>query len=282
MTITISISLLAHLFLLFVLLSSNIIYKSNADKIYFPASAIHVNIVNAAKERPVEKPAAEKNEKIVKVEEVRRVEKKQEPVKKQVAVTKEVKKVEVVKAVKNTENVKDTKVVIPAPVVKEKVAEQKTAVESQKSEVRSQKLETGDQKVDIQKTEILSPAVNNEKITAAQEAKLTSGPLVISGPVVDIPDFKYDYYLGLIRNKVDNRWSQPITYSQIKQTLVEFTIHRDGKIDNVGVAESSGDYYFDQTALRAVSLSNPFPPLPRGYKENVLKVRYRFIFGGKG
>ncbi len=265
MTITVTISLLAHLFFLFVLLSSNIVYKSHSDKMYIPISAIDVKIVNAPKEKPLETPAAEKNEKVVKVEEARKAEKKPEPVKTQVVPLKEVKKAEVVKSVKNA--------VIPEPVVKKVAVEQKPAMESQKSEVRNQKSETGDQKTEIQKKEIL---------TASQEAKLTSGSPVVSGPVIDIPDFKYDYYLGLIRNKVDSRWSQPITYAQIKQTLIEFTINRNGGVDNAVVAESSGDYYFDQTALRAVSLSDPFPPLPRGYNENFLKVRYRFIFGGKG
>ena len=99
-----------------------------------------------------------------------------------------------------------------------------------------------------------------------------------------MPDFKYDYYLGLIRNKVDNRWNQPVTYSHVKKAVVEFTILRNGRIDNVRISESSGDTYFDQTALRAVSVSAPFPPLPKGYKENSLRVRYKFIFEktGKG
>ncbi len=117
----------------------------------------------------------------------------------------------------------------------------------------------------------------------AKEASLTTGTYSQNaGPAVDVPDFKYDYYLGLIRNKVDSRWNQPVTYSQVKKAVVEFTILRNGKIDGVKVSESSGDYYFDQTAVRAVSVSNPFPPLPKGYKDNSLRVRYKFIFGGNG
>lgn len=114
------------------------------------------------------------------------------------------------------------------------------------------------------------------------EARLTSPFSGTAGPAVDGADFKYDYYLGLIRNKVDSRWNQPVTYSQIKKAVVEFTILRNGRIDGIRVSETSGDYYFDQTAVRAVSVSNPFPPLPKGYKENSLRVRYKFIFGNNG
>ena len=269
MTITIPISLLFHLLLLFALVSSNILYKSNTDRGYGPPpSAIHVNIVTIPRERPVERPPVpekpeKKTEDVVKVEEVRKpAEKRPEPVK---PVKPVVKKEPAPKEVKKAEPVKISvppKVAMPDPAV---------PAAKGKKEVKA---------ADSSSTP--KPPEADGKTATVQEARLTPGLSVVSGPVVDIPDFQYDYYLGLIRSKVDNRWSQPVTYKQVKQTLVDFIIRRDGKIDNVGVAESSGDSYFDQTAVRAVSLSNPFPPLPRGYKEDFLKVRYRFIFGEKG
>lgn len=116
---------------------------------------------------------------------------------------------------------------------------------------------------------------------AHQESRLIGGDSMVSGPVVDMPSFKYDYYLGLIKSKVDNRWSQPVAHNKPRKALIEFTISRKGDVSNARVADSSGDSYFDQTALRAVTLSTPFPPLPRGFKGDSLKVHYRFIFGEK-
>src|SRR3972149_8033431 len=268
MTITIPISLLFHLLLLFVLVSSNILYKANTERGYTPPpSAIHVNIVTIPRERPVERSLVpekpeKKTEDVVKVEEVRKpAEKRPEPVKpvvKKDSAPKEVRKVEPEKSAD------PAKMAVPEPAV---------PAAKEKKEVKAADSSTPKPPV---------PPAANKKTANVQEARLTPGLPVVSGPVVDIPDFQYDYYLGLIRSKVDNRWSQPVTYKQVKQTLVDFIIHRDGKIDNVRVAESSGDSYFDQTAVRAVSISNPFPPLPRGYKEDFLKVRYRFIFGEKG
>ena len=125
---------------------------------------------------------------------------------------------------------------------------------------------------------------NTEKMSgtpAHQESRLIAGDSMVSGPAVDMPSFKYDYYLGLIKSKVDNRWSQPVAHTKTRKALIEFTISRKGVVSNARVADSSGDSYFDQTALRAVTLSTPFPPLPRGFKGDSLKVHYKFIFGEK-
>ncbi|MDD5434382.1 MAG: energy transducer TonB [Nitrospira sp.] len=201
---------------------------------------------------------------------------------------------------------------------KSETISQKQEVRNQKQEVRSKKTEIGNHKEDtvrnssaikvsdarkqgseaVNKGSVLKTAPAADTVPASsvssagsgsanagggrQEARLTSPFSGTAGPAVDGADFKYDYYLGLIRNKVDSRWNQPVIYSQIKKAVVEFTILRNGKIDSIKISETSGDYYFDQTAVRAVSVSNPFPPLPKGYKENSLRVRYKFIFGNNG
>lgn len=289
MTTMIPISLLFHLLLLFALVSSNILYKSNRDRGYGPPpTAIDVSIVRIPRERPVESPPLlekpeKKTEDVVKVEEVHKPEEKRpEPVKpvvKKDSAPKQARKVEPAKSAD------PAKMAVPEPAVS--AAKEKKEVKAAEGSppVKSQKQEAVEQKADVGGKEMVKPLVSSPadvKAANVQEARLTPALPVVSGPVVEIPDFQYDYYLGLIRSKVDNRWSQPVTYKQVKQTLVDFIIRKDGKVDNVEVTESSGDSYFDQTAVRAVSLSNPFPPLPRGYKEDFLKVRYRFIFGGKG
>jgi len=131
-----------------------------------------------------------------------------------------------------------------------------------------------------------SPEKKSVRFSQTPGKKLKQKVVSIKGPYgnLEVEDlkFKYDYYLNLIRSKIDSRWDQPVAYKNPRQVLVEFIIRRNGRIENIHVKESSGDFFFDQTAVRAVRLSNPFPPLPRGYKEDFLKVKYRFIFGGEG
>lgn len=253
-----TLSLLFHLLFLLTLSYSNLFSRLfSPTRIGMPLSAIHVNLVDIPRERIPEAPAAEKpaiDRKLEVKSEKPEVQSKKQEVKS--------KKQEM----KNPKVVQKAKMALPEPAVKEKSPPSSPI----KEEGRKEEMDTQRQQT--------PPATE----TRGQEARLSPAGPAVSGPVVDISNFKYDYYLGVIRNKIDSRWSQPVAYSQVKQALIEFTIHRNGEIGNIRVSESSGDHYFDQTALRAVSLSNPFPPLPRGYKEDLLKVRYRFIFGGKG
>ena len=105
----------------------------------------------------------------------------------------------------------------------------------------------------------------------------------VAEPVVavDVRNFKYDYYLRLIQSKVERQWRQPVSGKE-RRAVVRFTISRRGRIEEVMIEESSGDDYFDQTALRAVRFSDPFPPLPQGYLGPSLQVHYRFQFGENG
>ncbi len=146
-------------------------------------------------------------------------------------------------------------------------------------DVRQDEAAVGGSQSDVSRSDEASERMSGS--SSNQESRLITGDSMVSGPVVDLPSFKYDYYLGLIKNKVDNRWNQPVAHNKTRKALIEFTINRKGDISNVRIADSSGDGYFDQTALRAVTLSAPFPPLPRGFKGDTLRVHYRFIFGEK-
>lgn len=247
-----TISFLIHLIFLSGLLFSGIFNKSSSFyRLYTPLSIIHVNIIDIPK-------VEQHNPPFPPLEKGGRG--------------------GFVKAVQEPAKVKEKEIKIQKIEVKVQKEPHKASVAIPEPDLHPS-VKTGGQ-------EASQPAESNEKAGGVKEERLIPGAApdvsVTSGPVEDIPNFQYDYYLGVIRNKIENRWSQPVAHASIKKTLIEFTVHRNGEIRNIRVAESSGDHYFDQTALRAVSVSNPLPPLPRGYKENFLKVRYRFIFGKNG
>ncbi len=244
-----TISLLFHLALLSIIFSSGIFNRSDLFTAkYSPFSSIQVSIVNLPKESPTQMTAPST---VKKADTIRG--------------KKEIKQITKIEKLREIKSVSSAKTVISAPVKKEN------------AEVKPDETAAGGRPSAETRTEGVSGA------SGPQEAKLDAGggPMV-SGPVVDMPSFKYDYYLGIIKNKVDNRWNQPVTHNKTRKALIEFTISRKGDVSNVRVSDSSGDNYFDQTALRAVTLSTPFPPLPQGFKGDSLRVHYRFIFGGKG
>ncbi len=81
------------------------------------------------------------------------------------------------------------------------------------------------------------------------------------------PEFKFPPYLAIIREKIERNWSPPPGVRDMKVKVL-FRILRSGRIGDTKLEKSSGNFYFDQAAMRAILISSPFPPLPEGfYKE---------------
>ncbi len=103
----------------------------------------------------------------------------------------------------------------------------------------------------------------------------------LSGQVgVDARDFEFTYYLMLVRNKVAQAWAPPtgLPGGRRVRAAVYFRIARDGGLSNIRLEESSGVEFFDRSALRAVMLSDPLPPLPLGYPGGDLGVHFGFQY----
>ena len=77
-------------------------------------------------------------------------------------------------------------------------------------------------------------------------------------------DFKFPPYLAIIRVKIGRNWNPPPGAKGIR-AKVQFTILRSGRVVEPDIVESSGNFYFDQAALRAIQSSSPFPQLPEEF-----------------
>jgi TonB family protein len=98
---------------------------------------------------------------------------------------------------------------------------------------------------------------------------------------LDIENFEFSYYLVAVRNKVSSNWSPPAglgTQTTKARTVVYFKIQRGGKIGDLKTETPSGIVLFDQSALRAVVRSEPFPPLPGGFPGGSLGVHFGFEY----
>lgn len=94
-------------------------------------------------------------------------------------------------------------------------------------------------------------------------------------------DFEFSYYLLLVRNRIGQSWSPPaglVTRGQPVRALVYFRIGRDGRLSATRLEQGSGVEFFDRSALRAVLLSDPMPPLPAGYAASELGVHFGFEY----
>jgi TonB family protein len=100
---------------------------------------------------------------------------------------------------------------------------------------------------------------------------------------VDAADFEFTYYLVLVRNKIAQNWTPPSGLPQggaPARAVVYFKINRDGQVSAVQLEGGSGIDFFDRTAVRAVVLSDPLPPLPLAYTAASLGVHFGFEVGG--
>ncbi len=100
-----------------------------------------------------------------------------------------------------------------------------------------------------------------------------------TGGVIDIKKFPYEWYLRIMESKIYNNWDTlSLNFSPSNTLMVRtyFQINREGKMKNLKIDHSSQSDEVDNSALEAIRLSTPFPPLPPGYEENVLEVYFGF------
>src|SRR5262245_54541212 len=128
-----------------------------------------------------------------------------------------------------------------------------------------------------------------EKAPAAEPAapQLPSAPAGTSGLrgdiSVDAANFEFTYYLLVIRNRIAAAWAPPAglaSAGQAVRAVVFFRISRSGQITEIRLEQGSAIDFFDQSAIRAVTVANPMPPLPLGYNAPDLGVHFGFDYGG--
>jgi protein TonB len=96
---------------------------------------------------------------------------------------------------------------------------------------------------------------------------------------VDGASFEFTYYLILIRNRIASNWTPPAgisTGGRPVRAVVYFRIGRSGELGGIGLESPSGVEFFDRSALRAVTISDPLPPLPLGFAGGELGVHFGF------
>jgi len=91
-------------------------------------------------------------------------------------------------------------------------------------------------------------------------------------------------YLERIRYEVQRNW-----YTQIPEiarppmmkkgvVALQFAIMPDGSVQNLGIVKYSGDVSLDRAAWSGITLSNPFPSLPKQFKGPYLGLLFRFYY----
>ncbi len=103
----------------------------------------------------------------------------------------------------------------------------------------------------------------------------------LSGSVAVDGDFRWTYWLLAVRSTVDRNWGGSpgiVTGGKPVRCTVYFRVDRGGRVSNVKLTESSGVAFFDQKALRAVTVSDPLVRLPEDYANDWVGVHFGFEY----
>ncbi|RMG59410.1 MAG: energy transducer TonB [Deltaproteobacteria bacterium] len=95
------------------------------------------------------------------------------------------------------------------------------------------------------------------------------------------PSIQYISYFASIKRKIELVWQYPFDAIQRGlqgETVVDFSIGKDGKLRKVELVESSGFSLLDDEAVEAIKKAAPFGPIPKQYKIDALNIRAHFIY----
>jgi protein TonB len=96
---------------------------------------------------------------------------------------------------------------------------------------------------------------------------------------LNVSDFPFAWYLRSVQAKITERWAGKAIPGQ--QPVATFEISRDGRVSALAIEKPSGNPYYDQAALRAITEAAPFPPLPPEFAGPVLRVHLGFNFSAE-
>ena len=81
-----------------------------------------------------------------------------------------------------------------------------------------------------------------------------------------------DYYYALITQKIWNEWICHNCESEDFEVVISFHINKDGSVDSLRVVRSSGNSFYDNSAMKAIRKASPLPP---PILEDDCEVRFR-------
>lgn len=86
-------------------------------------------------------------------------------------------------------------------------------------------------------------------------------------------------YRALVNEKIESNWVLPERLSQEKEDLEAVVVvraRRDGTVFDINFEKKSGNSYFDDSVLKAILKSKPFPPFPDIYSPQEEEIVIRF------
>lgn len=98
------------------------------------------------------------------------------------------------------------------------------------------------------------------------------------GAAIDNVSFDYPYWFVQAFGKIERNWSNPVFSSQPLSCIIYFQVIRSGRIIKIEIEQSSGVDAFDGGCERAIKLSQPLPPLPDQFADEIIGIHLEFPY----
>ncbi|PKK84686.1 MAG: hypothetical protein CVT49_02360 [candidate division Zixibacteria bacterium HGW-Zixibacteria-1] len=98
------------------------------------------------------------------------------------------------------------------------------------------------------------------------------------GAAIDNASFDYPYWFVQAFSKIERNWTNPVYANKPISCIIYFQVIRSGRIIKTEVEKSSGVDAFDSACERAVKLSQPLPPLPNEFTDEIIGIHLEFPY----
>lgn len=92
-------------------------------------------------------------------------------------------------------------------------------------------------------------------------------------------ELAFNAYYDEVERRVRQNWIPPQNFDPRREslmTVVSLVLLPDGRVQTSFIEQSSGNPYFDQSVMRAIFKSDPFPPPPVGLTKENFELGLRF------
>ncbi|MDD5413246.1 MAG: cell envelope integrity protein TolA [Smithellaceae bacterium] len=131
-------------------------------------------------------------------------------------------------------------------------------------------------KLDIEKA---ISAIKEKQLSSAEDKRSMKTPAApgTSAAAVESQSRQNDYN-RFVWSKVKKNWTMPAALMPKNnvEAIIEVRIAQSGAVEYIGFEKHSGNRYFDESALRAVKKSIPFPPLSGWVPNRSIEIGIRF------
>jgi len=175
---------------------------------------------------------------------------------------------------------KAKKVVVPDKKVEKPPAAKKRPEKKAEKQPEPKPAPAVEKPKDPAPEEVLEEALARIQKRAGSREKLAANmPAKSSGWEERQKEIKYNEYYDQVERAVRESWIPPQNMDFEEgsaMTVVSLTLLPDGRVLKSYIEEPSGDPQFDQSVMRAILKSTPFPPPPIGLEQQSFELGLRF------